>query len=41
MVPVEPDGLPDRLRAAGFTDVAVSLAGRSVRFRARVPAAGS
>ncbi len=37
MVPVDPDGLPGRLAAAGFVDVAVSTAGRSLRFRARRP----
>ncbi len=34
MVPVAPEGLPDRLRAAGFRDPEVSVAGRAFRFRA-------
>jgi len=34
MVPVDPDTLPDRLRAAGFQDAKVSRGGRSLRFRA-------
>jgi SAM-dependent methyltransferase len=34
MVPVDPRTLPDRLRAAGFRDVAVSVGGRALRFRA-------
>lgn len=34
MVPVDPATLPGRLRAAGFTGIAVATAGRSVRFRA-------
>jgi SAM-dependent methyltransferase len=39
MVPVEPDTLPDRLAAAGFTGIEVDrVAGRSFRFRARKPA---
>lgn len=34
MVPVDPDLLPERLRAAGFRDAETSLGGRSYRFRA-------
>lgn len=34
MIPVDPDALPDRLRAAGFRDPEVELGGRSFRFRA-------
>lgn len=34
MVVVDPATLPDRLRAAGFTDASTSLGGRSFRFRA-------
>jgi SAM-dependent methyltransferase len=37
MVPLDPETLGDRLAAAGFVDVAVSTAGRSLRFRARRP----
>ncbi|WP_214403748.1 class I SAM-dependent methyltransferase [Pseudonocardia lacus] len=37
MVPLDPATLGDRLAAAGFVDVAVSTAGRSLRFRARKP----
>jgi SAM-dependent methyltransferase len=32
---IDPAGLPDRLRAAGFADVEVETAGGSLRFRAR------
>ena len=39
MLPVDPATLPDRLHAAGFTGVEVSIAGRSLRFRAYRPAA--
>jgi ubiquinone/menaquinone biosynthesis C-methylase UbiE len=35
--PVEPTTLPDRLRAAGFTDPQVEVRGGSMRFRARKP----
>jgi SAM-dependent methyltransferase len=35
MVPVDPAGLADRLRTAGFTDVEVSTVERSLKFRAR------
>jgi SAM-dependent methyltransferase len=35
MVPVDPATLQSRLSDAGFADVAVSTAGRSLRFRAR------
>ena len=34
MVPVDPAGLPDRLRTAGFTKVDTSTANRALRFRA-------
>jgi SAM-dependent methyltransferase len=34
MVPVDPAGLPDRLAAAGFAEVAVDAGPRSFRFRA-------
>lgn len=34
MVPVDPDTLPDRLRAAGLRDPDVEAGGRSLRFRA-------
>jgi SAM-dependent methyltransferase len=34
MVPVDPDTLPGRLRAAGYRDAEVGLGGRSLRFRA-------
>ena len=40
MVPLAPETLPDRLAAAGFVDIEVTaVPGRSVRFRARRPAA--
>lgn len=35
MTAVDPETLPDRLKAAGFTDVDVTATPRSVRFRAR------
>lgn len=35
MVVVDPAGLPDRLRAAGFADPVVDVSRRSLRFRAR------
>jgi SAM-dependent methyltransferase len=35
--PVDPRTLPERLRRAGFVDVAVNTHGRAVRFRARRP----
>lgn len=35
MVTVDPDGLPERLRAAGFDDVEVTVGPRSFRFRAQ------
>lgn len=35
--PVRPDGLPARLAAAGFTDIAVDTRGPNQRFRARKP----
>lgn len=39
MVLVDPDTLPDRLRAVGFTDIAVSVvAGKGFSFSARRPA---
>ena len=34
MVPVPPETLPDRLRAAGFREADVGLGGRSLRFQA-------
>jgi SAM-dependent methyltransferase len=34
MVPVDPGGLPDRLRTAGFREPEIELGGRSFRFRA-------
>jgi len=37
MTAVDPHTLPDRLRAAGFTDIDVAATPRSVRFRARKP----
>jgi SAM-dependent methyltransferase len=39
LVPVPPDGLPDRLRAAGLADAAVSHSATSFRFRALKPSA--
>jgi SAM-dependent methyltransferase len=41
-VPVDPDGLPDRLRAAGFTDVRVAVPepDRHFTFTARTPLGG-
>ena len=38
--PIDPDGLPGRLDAAGLADPRVSRGGRSFRFRAVAPAAG-
>jgi ubiquinone/menaquinone biosynthesis C-methylase UbiE len=38
LVPVSPDGLPDRLRAAGLADPVVSQSASSFRFRASKPA---
>lgn len=38
--PVEPDGLPARLEAAGFTEIQVHARGRYQRFRARKPSGG-
>jgi SAM-dependent methyltransferase len=35
MTAVDPETLPDRLKAAGFSDIDVSATPRSVRFRAR------
>jgi hypothetical protein len=35
---IDPAGLPERLRAAGFVDVAVETAASSLRFRAQKPA---
>ncbi|HKQ00271.1 MAG TPA: class I SAM-dependent methyltransferase [Actinomycetes bacterium] len=37
MVVVDPDGLPERLRAAGFDEVSVTTRANRVRFRARRP----
>jgi len=34
MIPVDPDGMPERLRAAGFRDAETALGGRSFRFLA-------
>jgi SAM-dependent methyltransferase len=39
MTLVDPDGLPERLRAAGFEQVAVTTRANRLRFRARRPAA--
>jgi ubiquinone/menaquinone biosynthesis C-methylase UbiE len=36
--PIDPDGLPGRLQAAGLADPRVSRGGRSFRFRAVAPA---
>jgi ubiquinone/menaquinone biosynthesis C-methylase UbiE len=36
--PIDPDGLPGRLQAAGLSDPRVSRGGRSFRFRAVAPA---
>jgi ubiquinone/menaquinone biosynthesis C-methylase UbiE len=41
LVPVTPEGLPDRLRAAGLSQTAVAQGGASFRFRARKPAAAA
>jgi ubiquinone/menaquinone biosynthesis C-methylase UbiE len=38
LVPVDPDGLPERLTRAGLVDPQVEQAGGSFRFRARKPA---
>ncbi len=38
LVLVDPDGLPGRLQAAGFEEVAVETSPRSLKFRARKPA---
>jgi hypothetical protein len=38
LVPVSPDGLPNRLQHAGLSDPCVQLGGRSFRFRAHKPA---
>lgn len=35
MVTIDPDGLPDRLRAAGFSDVEVTVGVNRFRFRAQ------
>jgi len=35
LVPVSPDGLPERLQAAGLSEPSVQIGGRSFRFRAR------
>lgn len=35
MVTIDPDGLPDRLRAAGFSDVEVTVGTNRFRFRAQ------
>jgi SAM-dependent methyltransferase len=41
LVPVAPEGLPDRLSAAGLADPAVSQGASSFRFRANKPAAAA
>jgi ubiquinone/menaquinone biosynthesis C-methylase UbiE len=41
LVPVDPDVLPERLQAAGFSDVRVSTSDRSLRFSARKRPAAS
>jgi SAM-dependent methyltransferase len=41
LVPVAPDGLPDRLQAAGLAETAVSQSASSFRFRAIKPAASA
>jgi ubiquinone/menaquinone biosynthesis C-methylase UbiE len=38
LVPVSPDGLPERLEAAGLVEPSVRIGGRSFRFPARKPA---
>jgi SAM-dependent methyltransferase len=38
-VPVDPETLPDRLRAAGFTDIAIDSTGYHIRFVAHKPSA--
>lgn len=38
LVPVSPEGLPERLRAAGLAEPAVSQSASSFRFRASKPA---
>ena len=35
LLPIDPEGLADRLRSAGFADARVERGGRSFRFRAR------
>lgn len=40
-VPVDPAGLPERLRKAGFTDVRVDTNATAVRFRAKKPRASA
>jgi SAM-dependent methyltransferase len=37
LVPVDPDSLPARLEAAGFTEPRVKIGGRSFKFAARKP----
>jgi SAM-dependent methyltransferase len=39
--PIDPDGLPGRLEAAGLVEPKVNVGGRSFRFRARRPAASA
>jgi SAM-dependent methyltransferase len=39
-VPVDPETLPDRLRAAGFTDIAIDTTDFHIRFSAHKPPAG-
>lgn len=36
-VPIDPDGLPERLAAAGFTDIEVTTNDLALRFRATTP----
>jgi hypothetical protein len=38
LMPIDPDGLPERLSAAGLLDPRVQRGGRSFRFRAVAPA---
>jgi SAM-dependent methyltransferase len=40
-VPLDPERLPGRLAAAGFTDVGVHVGGYDLRFHARKPAQGT
>ena len=40
LLPIDPDGLPTRLSAAGLAQTEVARANNSFRFRALKPAAG-